>query len=304
MYIFNNPSWLNDSILPFKDIDDVTHDVFESINSRLSFYIQEEPIVSIVIPAWNEELNILNCIYSLSKTNSKYPFEIIVADNNSTDRTAEILSKLKVKYVLQSIQGCGPARQKGQELASGKYVLMADADCVYPSDWINIMIRSLEKKGVSCVYGRYSFISNESLPRWQLFLYEKSRDVMTNFRSIKRPYLNALGMSMGYVREYGIAIGFVMRHIRGEDGRMAFDLMNYGKVVQIKNSKARVWTPPRTLVSEGDFFDVFKTRVLRELSRFFNYFSKPKPHNTKDSTNEPETKDYYKEKIKKKIGLN
>src|SRR5690606_41933135 len=129
--------------------------------------------------------------------------EIVVVNNNSSDNTQRALKRLLVKSYIQVEQGCGPARQLGQEKASGKYILMADADCLYPSGWIEVMTQNLRAHNVSCVYGRYSFIGKPGLPRWKLFLFEKSRDFISELRHIKRPFLNSFGMSMGYIKEYG-----------------------------------------------------------------------------------------------------
>src|SRR5690606_28868491 len=99
---------------------------------------------------------------------------------------------------------CGPARQMGQENAIGEYVLLADADCIYPECWIDAMMDKLTLPGIVCVYGRYSFIADKGFPRWKLFLYEVLKDLIAELRHFKRPYLNALGMSMGYIKALGL----------------------------------------------------------------------------------------------------
>src|SRR5690606_12626695 len=146
--------------------------------------------------------------------------------------------RLHVRKLFQEIQGCGPARQLGQENAKGKYILLADADCLYPDCWLNEMMKVLTQPGVVCVYGRYSFISEERYPRWKLYSLEKMKDIIAEIRHLKRPYLNAYGISMGYVKEYGLKVGYVMYKIWGDDGRLCFDLMSYGKVKQVRSNKA------------------------------------------------------------------
>jgi glycosyltransferase involved in cell wall biosynthesis len=238
------------------------------------------------VAAWNEEVNILHCLASLSKNKTTIPLEIIVVNNNSTDKTGKTLDQLHVKTVFQGIQGWGPARQMGMEKAKGKYILLADADCYYPENWVNEMVAALEKNGVACVYGRYAFISEPGYPRWKLFLLEQMKNIIAEVRHFKRPYLNAYGMSMGYVREYGIKVGFVMHKIRGEDGRMCFDLMQYGGVKQVKSGKAVVWTNPRSLQRDGGFGRALSNRIIKEIRRFSSMFVPHRPHDTKTSTNE------------------
>src|SRR5690606_2814775 len=130
-------------------------------------------------------------------------------------------------------------------------ILTADADCLYPPDWIRVMVERLKDPSVSCVYGRYSFLGSPDKPRWKFFCYELLRDLYAELRHLKRPFMNALGMSMGYVREYGLKAAFIDRNIRGEDGRMCFSLMQYGRVKQIRDTAVRVWTYPRTLDRDG-----------------------------------------------------
>jgi hypothetical protein len=91
---------------------------------------------------------------------------------------------------------------------------------------------------------------------------------------------------MGYVREHGMKIGFVMHKIRGEDGRMCFDLMQYGGVKQVKSGKAIVWTNPRSLQRDGGFGKALSNRIIKEMRRFSSMFVPHRPHDTKTSTNE------------------
>lgn len=286
MSLFQNPSWINQDLLKYEKLGDVPQTIFDEINSKLDELSSQDPLVSIVIPAWNEEVNIIRCVYTLSKSVTSFPFEIVVVNNNSTDRTQETLNKLHVRSYLQKIQGCGVSRQMGQEKATGKYILLGDADCLYPAAWVQKMMEKLQQKDVVCVYGRYSFLGNERQPRWKFFLYESVKDLVAEVRHLKRPHLNAYGMSMGYIRDLGLKIGFVERHIRGEDGRMCFDLMQLGKVKQVRSRIARVWTGPRTLDQEGSIFKAFLTRVIKEISRAPFYFVKQTPHDTKTSEND------------------
>jgi glycosyltransferase involved in cell wall biosynthesis len=206
-----------------------------------------------------------------------------------------MLNRMNVRSVFQPVAGCGPARQLGQEHARGKYVLMADGDCFYPPQWIEKMTLALMKPGVSCVYGRYSFLGTETISRWKFFIYERLRDAMANVRHIKRPCLNALGMSMGYVKELGLKGGFIDKKIRGEDGRMCLYLMQYGKVTQVKNANVRVWTLPRTLDKESGLWYSLVARIVVELSRIKDYFSRQDPsESTKATSYNPKVLTHFK----------
>ena len=286
MHLSQNPSWLKEFQFSYERFEDISQSEFVKINKRLDNIQSDFPVVSIIISAWNEETNILACIASLSNTKAEFPIEIIVVNNNSTDKTQDVIDQFHLIKLFQPVQGCGPARQLGQETAKGKYVLLADADCLYPKEWVSEMMKELKKPGTVCVYGRYSFISEEGFPRWKLFALEKMKDVIAEARHFNRPYLNAYGISMGYVREYGLKVGYVMYKIWGDDGRLCFDLMKYGKIRQVKSSKARPWTGPRTLQRDGSFTQALKTRILKEVRRFSSMFTSLPPHDTKTSGND------------------
>ncbi|QMW03704.1 glycosyltransferase family 2 protein [Spirosoma foliorum] len=285
MNLFSNPKWINQYEYPFTTIDEVPQSLFNSINLRLDSRLNTNPLVSIIVIAYNEEINLLRTISTLSKLCTKIPFEIVVINNNSTDRTQELIEKLHIRHFFQPIQGWGPSRQLGQEMALGKYVLLADADCLYPPNWLDEMMQKLNQPGVICVYGRYSFIATADIPRWQFQLYELLKDCLTEFRHYKRPYLNAYGLSMGYQRDIGLKVGYVQRYLRGEDGRLCFDMMSYGKVVQMKTRSARVWTFPRTLLRDGSLWQCLKIRIYKELHQLFSYLTPHPPHDTRNSFN-------------------
>lgn len=285
MNLFRNPKWLEKHINTFKSFEEIPQASFDVVNERLDRLENDKPQVSILIAAWNEEVNIFTCLSSLSDMQTTIPFEIIVIDNNSTDNTKKTLEKLHVKHLFQPIQGCGPARQLGQENAKGTYILLADADCIYPVNWLDEMMNVLKKPGVVCVYGRYSFIAEKGFPRWKLFMLERLKDIIAEFRHFKRPYLNAYGISMGYVKELGLRVGYVMYKIWGDDGRLCFDLMRYGKVKQVKANRARAWTGPRTLQRDGSFGNALVKRIKIEFKRFTSFFTPHPPHDTKTSKN-------------------
>lgn len=285
MNIIGNPSWVNKALLASERLEDIPDATLETIRQRLQTATSDTPVVSVIIAAWNEEVNIIRCLDSLSRNKASVPFEIIVVNNNSNDRTQEVLNRLGVTSYLQPIQGVGPSRSLGQQKARGKYILSADADCLYPERWIEIMYQKLSKPGVSFVYGKFSYLGDEKNARIKLWGFELLRDIMAEMRHFKRPYLNSYGISLGYIRENGLKEGYLDKNMRGFDGRLCFDMMKYGKVVAVRSAAAKAWTGTRALERDGSFATALKKRILREIARFDNYFTKAKPHNTKESQN-------------------
>lgn len=272
-HFFSDPQWISRYRYSYHNFSEIPDSVFDEINIRLDAVQSASPLVSVVISAWNEEVDILKTVSSLASSKTQFPFEIIVVNNNSTDNTQATLDKLHIKNFFQPIQGWGPGRQMGMENASGKYILSGDSDCIYPDCWIENMVNALQTPGVVSVYGRYSFISEKGFARWQLSILEIFKDIMAEVRHVKRPFLNSYGMSMGFIKEYGLKEGYYMNKTHGEDGRMCYDLMKYGKVKQVRLNNNRVWTGVRTLKKSGTFSQVMAKRIKKELGRFSIYFN-------------------------------
>ena len=87
---------------------------------------------SIIIPIYNNEIFVTECINSILKQNFS-DFECILVNDGSTDNSELIIKNLIVNdnrfhYIYQSNQGVYKARQVGAELASGKYLVFIDSD--------------------------------------------------------------------------------------------------------------------------------------------------------------------------------
>ncbi|MEN9684509.1 MAG: hypothetical protein RLZZ28_295, partial [Bacteroidota bacterium] len=94
-------------------ISDYSPSEKEALKLQLSRFTQANPLVTVVIPAWNEEEGILHTLISLANTNTDYPVELLIVDNNSTDGTAALLKSLGVQVLLETKQGVGHARTAG-----------------------------------------------------------------------------------------------------------------------------------------------------------------------------------------------
>jgi glycosyltransferase involved in cell wall biosynthesis len=113
-------------------------------------------MISIVIPAFNEEGAILNTIQSIKKvlTDSKYKkYEIIVVDDASTDKTRKIALTAGAK-VISKIQNLGYGHSLKLGISSAKYdtILITDADGTYPIYEIPNLINTF-KQGFDLVIG-------------------------------------------------------------------------------------------------------------------------------------------------------
>lgn len=97
---------------------------------------------SFIIPAYNEEGYIEDCLKSIYNLEGLENFEVIVVDNNSTDKTAEIVGKFfpLAKLLRESKKGPTWARKKGFEESHGNLLVFLDADARVPKDYYKKLI--------------------------------------------------------------------------------------------------------------------------------------------------------------------
>lgn len=104
------------------------------------------PRVSVIIPVYNCERYLSEAIESVLAQTYKM-LEIIVVDDGSTDKTAEIVKKFdsSVHYCYQENSGCGAARNRGIELAQGNFFAFLDADDVWQEDKLMLQMNAFKK---------------------------------------------------------------------------------------------------------------------------------------------------------------
>lgn len=103
----------------------------------------EAPLVSIILPVFNEEKSLPVVIESIRQSMKDYPqnFEILVVDDGSSDRSKEIATEMGTRLLPgDKNMGAGHARKRGIKSATGDFVVFLDADCTYETDDIPKML--------------------------------------------------------------------------------------------------------------------------------------------------------------------
>ncbi|SMC95995.1 glycosyltransferase [Pedobacter africanus] len=237
---------------------------FSKINS-------DTPLISIVIPAYNEEENILKTLYSLSLTNSKHGIEVIVVNNNSVDETESLALACNVTCIKETKQGITNARNGGLAHARGTYLVNADADTIYPPNWIDDMVSPLLKnEGICLTYGKFSFVPTAGTPRSVYFFYEYLSDFNRKICQLfKEEALNVYGFNSACRRQQCVDVdGFNHPPQTNEDGWLAIKLRTkgYGKLHWVTHNRSIVWTTDRRIQLDGGFFKATFDRLVKNLS--------------------------------------
>lgn len=117
----------------------------------------EEPLpyVSIIVPVYNGENVIKECIESLLALDyPKERMQIIIVDNNSKDSTAEIIKNYPVTYFLEDkVQSSYAARNRGINYSKGEIMAFTDADCIVQNKWLTKAMKGFRDENVGCVAG-------------------------------------------------------------------------------------------------------------------------------------------------------
>ena len=234
-----------------KSLDDISDEMLDEIKGKLALQQSGNPLVSLVVIAYNEECRLAACLWSLSELQTQYPIEILGVNNNSKDRTEEVYQRLGLPYFNEQKQSPGYARLCGLEHTRGKFYFCIDADTFYPPRYVDLMMAKLMKPNISCVSSFWSFFPDENHSRFGLFLFEMIRDAFLFVQHFKRPELCVRGMVFAFNVEYARLVKIRTDIRRGEDGSLALSLKPYGKIAFLYHRDARPVTGYGTIGSQS-----------------------------------------------------
>lgn len=112
--------------------------------------------LSVVVPVYNEEKYISRCLESMTNQKEKAD-EIIIVDNNCTDKTVDLAKKFPVRIVKEKVQGMIAARNRGFNEATYEIIARVDADVMIPSNWIKTIKADFEKENIDGLTGPLIF---------------------------------------------------------------------------------------------------------------------------------------------------
>ena len=121
--------------------------------------LKQLPKVSVVVPALNEEREIVHCLASLARQTIR-GFEVIVVDNGSKDATASIARAWGASMIYEPRQGIPYARETGFQAARSAIIASTDADTVVPPNWLERIHKTfVEAPEAVAVFGPYRYKS-------------------------------------------------------------------------------------------------------------------------------------------------
>ncbi len=211
-----------------------------------------EPLVSIVVPAYNEEVNAVKTVRALLKTN--YPHvEIVFVDDGSKDKTYELVREAfagepRVTVVAKPNGGKASALNYGIQRAKGDFVVCIDGDTSLDVDAIGLMMKHFAELSVAAVAGNVRVGNEHSLlTRWQAIEYITSQ----NFDRRAYDLLNCITVVPGAIGAFRkdaiLGVGGFTDDTLAEDCDLTIRLLRHGYRVRYENT-AVAWTEaPETL---------------------------------------------------------
>ena len=182
--------------------------------------------VSIIVPTFNEEKYIGNCLHSLQEQDYDGDYEIIVSDSYSNDRTIQIAEKYADRIILSKKYTISYGRQVGAELASGDILVFTDADVIAPPDWLSQIVSNFEDKKTVGVHG---LIIPYECKKYERVFCEKFFPSYSSVM-VKLKHPSPPGSNMAVRRAAFEKVGgFDVDTVTGEDVLLAYKLKKLGK---------------------------------------------------------------------------
>ncbi len=127
-------------------LNTVFEKAFSNNNKKLEFQKYNNPMVSIIIPVYNNFRHTYTCLYSILKNTKNISYEVIIADDNSNDATTKLdnyidgVIHVKNKSNIGFLCNCNNAAAQ----ANGKYLLFLNNDTFVADNWLEPLVNLLE----------------------------------------------------------------------------------------------------------------------------------------------------------------
>lgn len=134
----------------------------------------DRPLVSIIIPVFNQYAYTINCLDSIQKNIGHIPFEIIIADDCSTDETKNIKNKIKNIVVSRNNSNLGYIKNcnNAAKLAKGKYLYFLNNDTEVQQNWLQEMLNVFENHNEAGVVGSKILNLNGTLQECGVYMFK------------------------------------------------------------------------------------------------------------------------------------
>ncbi|OGS22578.1 MAG: hypothetical protein A2252_03095 [Elusimicrobia bacterium RIFOXYA2_FULL_39_19] len=118
-------------------------------------------MISVIIPVYNDELNLKACLKSIFACTYTGNFEVVVYDDCSTDNSIIVAESYGCIIVRSEVnKGPGVGRNMAVKYTNGDILAFTDSDCVVPENWLSLIDEIFKDKSVDAAAGKYSVSLN------------------------------------------------------------------------------------------------------------------------------------------------
>lgn len=190
--------------------------------------------ISVIIPVKNEEKRIKTCIKAVLNQ-SLSPYEVIVVDGHSSDRTVDYAKELGAKILYENHKTRAGACQVGVDHSNGNFVAFTDADCVSHRDWLRNLIKEFDNE----IVGVGGIIKNNGNGLWEKSINLAMESFIGSANSVQgRPfpskrYVRSLSGCNSMYRKEDISKvgGFDLELSTAEDTNLSAKLLKVGNLL-------------------------------------------------------------------------
>ncbi|WP_066165945.1 glycosyltransferase [Aliarcobacter cryaerophilus] len=245
---------------------------------------QSEIFISIVIPVYNSELYLDECLHSIQKQAIIENIELICVNDGSNDRSLEILSFYKTKLpnmiiIDQKNSGSAVARNNGLKVANGEYVYFVDNDDYLANDnCLNELYKIAKQNSLDILNFNHLILKNNSLKKFSInrennkiytgkeYLSTAEKGNITNTpwdKLLKRSYLNEIN--------FNYTSGVI-----SDDAESLLRLFYDAKKVSFVNNYAYVYRIRPNSVMTGEKTEKYIISTQKILETYAEFYSKEK----------------------------
>jgi glycosyltransferase involved in cell wall biosynthesis len=189
--------------------------------------------VSVIIPAYNEEATVREIVEEVYR--SAPVDEVIVVNNNSTDRTAEEAGKTRARILFEERPGYGFALRKGLENARGDYIVLFDADGNFAApDIQKLLVYTDCFDLVKGTRARRELVEEGVYPRWLLGLVMIANVMVSKFQQMlfRGPVLTDAGCTLRLIKRDALRV--LLPEVTVGGAHFLVDLTNLAMIAKIK----------------------------------------------------------------------
>jgi glycosyltransferase involved in cell wall biosynthesis len=218
-------------------------------------------IFSVIVPFYNEEIFIERCIHSLLNQDfDRNEYELIFVDNNSADRSAQVVNSYSdINLLSEGKRSAYAARNRGILAASGEILVFTDGDCEAEKDWLTHIYAGMKHLNAGIVLGSRCFASHKSIPLRLLAAYENAKIEYVLTTSLPKEYCYGFTNNMAVKGEIFEQSGLFPEFARGAD-------TGFIQKYLFSDPEAKLIYLPKMLIRHlevGQFIDWLNKQVIR-----------------------------------------